>query len=49
MGNLKNNTNWEFPGGPVVRTRAFNAKDTGSIPGWGTKIQQAVRCGQEIK
>ena len=28
---------------------AFTAKGLGSIPGWGTKIQQAVWCGQKKK
>ena len=32
------NHNREFPGGPVVRTRAFTAVALGSIPGWGTRI-----------
>ena len=25
--------NWDFPGGPVVKTLPANAGDTGSIPG----------------
>ena len=33
---------WEFPGGPVVRTRASTAGNTGSIPDRGTKIPHAV-------
>ena len=36
----------EFPGGPVVRTWHFHCWGPGSIPGWGTKIQQAVWCSQ---
>ena len=28
---------------------AFTAEDLGSIPGWGTKIPQAVQCGQKEK
>ena len=28
---------------------AFTAKDTGSIPGRGTKIPQAMRCSQKKK
>ena len=28
----------DFPGGPVVKNLPSNAGDTGSIPGWGTKI-----------
>ena len=30
-----------FPGGPVLRNLPFNAGDTGSIPGGGTKIPHA--------
>ena len=37
----------EFPGGPVVRTQRFNCRGLGSIPGWGTKIPQAVQHGQK--
>ena len=35
---------WEFPGGPVIRTPSFysTGRGTGSIPGRGTKILQAV-------
>ena len=32
----------DFPGGPVVKTRASTAGGTGLIPGWGTKI---LLCG----
>ena len=32
-----------FPGGPVVKSPSANAGDTGSIPGPGTMIPQAVR------
>ena len=28
---------------------AFTAESLGSVPGWGTKIPQAVRCGQKKK
>ena len=28
----------DFPSGPVVKNLSSNAADTGSIPGWGTKI-----------
>ena len=28
---------------------AFTAEDLGSIPGWGTKIPQAVQNGQKKK
>ena len=30
--------NWDFPGGPVVKTLHFHCRGQGSIPGWGTKI-----------
>ena len=33
---------WDFLGGPVVKNLPCNAEDTGSIPGWGTKIPHAV-------
>ena len=32
-----------------LRLYAFTAKDAGSIPGQGTKIPQAVWCGEEKK
>ena len=35
-----------FPGGPVVRIGTFTVRSPGSIPGQGTKILQATRCGQ---
>ena len=31
----------EFLGGPVVRTLHFHYRDTGLMPGWGTKIPYA--------
>ena len=42
----------EFPGGPVVRTLCFHSmlspnEEPGSIPGWGTKVLQAMQCGQK--
>ena len=33
---------WDFPGGPVVKNLSFNAGDVGLIPGWGTKIPNAL-------
>ena len=39
----------EFPGFPVVRTSDFTAVGLGSIPGWGTKILQAMWYGQKKK
>ena len=38
---------WEFPGGPVVRTRRFHHGGPGSIPGRGTKILQARQVSRE--
>ena len=32
----------DFPDGSVVKNPPSNAKDLGSIPGWGTKIPHAV-------
>ena len=32
----------DFPGGPVIKNPLSNARDAGSIPGWGTKIPHAV-------
>ena len=31
-------TSWDFPGSPVVKNPPFKARDSCSIPGWGTKI-----------
>ena len=31
-----------IPGGPVVKNPPSNARDMGSIPGWGTKITHAM-------
>ena len=31
----------DFPGSPVVKTSPSNARDTGSISGWGAKIPHA--------
>ena len=35
-----------FPGGTVVENLPANAEGLGSIPGWGTKILQAMWSGQ---
>ena len=32
---------WDFPGGPVVKTLPSNAGGMGSIPGQGTKTPRA--------
>ena len=37
----------EFPGGPVVKTQRFQCHAPGSIPGVGTKIQQAAQRSQK--
>ena len=40
----------EYPGGPVAKKDcAFTAEDVGSVLSQGTKISQAVWCGQKIK
>ena len=36
------NKNREFPDGTVVKTQCFHCWGLCSIPGWGTKILQAV-------
>ena len=33
----------DFPGGSVVKNHPSNARDTGSIPGQGTKILHTTR------
>ena len=38
---IKNNYK-DFPDGPVVKNLPCKAEDTGSIPGWGTKIPHAA-------
>ena len=40
---------WDFPGGPVVKNQCFHCRGTGSIPGQGTKVPQAVQCSQKKK
>ena len=40
---------WELPGGPVVRTQCFHCWGPGKIPGWGTKILQAMQHDQKKK
>ena len=38
---------WDFSSVPVVKTPPSNAGGAGSIPGRGTKIPHAARCGQK--
>ena len=33
----------------MVRTQCFHCRGPGSIPGWGTKIPQAAKCGKKKK
>ena len=40
---------WEFPSGSVIQARHFHCWGTGSIPGWGTKIQHAVSYRKKKK
>ena len=40
-------TNWDFPGSPVVKTLCFHCRVAGSIPGWGTGIAHAMRHDQK--
>ena len=35
-------TDRDFPGGPVARSPSCDEGDSGSIPGWGTKILHTV-------
>ena len=39
---VKKPPTWDFPGGPMVKNLPYNAGDTGSIPGQGTKIPHAM-------
>ena len=39
----------DFTGGPVVKNPPSKAGDAGLIPGWGTKISQAVPQGKKKK
>ena len=36
------NSDGDFPGGPVVKNLPSNARDTGAIPGQGTKIPHTL-------
>ena len=38
----------DSPGGPVAKTAPSNAGGVGSIPGWATKIPQAMWCGKKV-
>lgn len=38
----------EFPDSLGVKTPCFCCKGGGSIPAWGTKNPQAMRCSQKI-
>ena len=40
---------WDFPGGLVVQLCTSTAGGAGLIPGQGTKIPHAMRCGQKFK
>ena len=46
---LKKHNDEECFGGPMVRTQPFHCQGLGSVPGQGTKIQQAIWCGQNNK
>ena len=41
--------NWDFPGGPVVKTLHFHCRGTGFLPGRGTKIPYSVWYNQNFK
>ena len=40
--NAKKIVTGDLSGGPVVTTHTSTAQGTGLIPGWGTKIPQAM-------
>ena len=42
LQDMVNCYNGDFPGGSVVENPPSNAGDKGSVPGWGTKISQAM-------
>ena len=44
---IKNKEYTELPYGPMVRTWCFLCCGLGLIPGWGTKIPQAMKNGQQ--
>ena len=39
--------NWDFPGGPVVKTPHFQCKGCNLILDQGTKILHAAQCSQK--
>ena len=39
---IKRFSSWDFPGRPVFKTSPSNARDMGSVPGWGAKISYAL-------
>ena len=42
-----NPTNWNFPGGPVVKTLPSNTGGAGPIP--GRELRSHMPCGQKTK
>ena len=45
----KNNSKWDFPGSPVVRTLRFQCRRHGLNPWLGNKIPHAAKHGQKQK
>ena len=45
LTSFQNTLTGDFPGGPMVRIWCFHSQGPGSIPGWGTKILEAVQHG----
>ena len=43
---VKSTDSWRLSGSLVIRTHVFTAEGTGLIPGWGTKIPQALWHGK---
>ena len=42
MNVIKSYNNRDFPGGSVLKNPPCSAGNTGSIPGWGTKIPHSA-------
>ena len=46
---VKDQTTWDFPGGPATEPSASYARGEGSIPGWGARIPHASRSKKKMK
>ena len=45
---MRNTDQRDFPGGPVVQNPHCNARDAGSIPGWGTKVAPGMAKNKKV-